>query len=180
MEIRLAEERDLDAWMLLVTALRDAFPGLETEQALLEHRNTVLTFIRQDSAVCAKREGDLVGALLFSKDTNQLCFLAVAPNCRRQHIAEKMVSYMLAFLNPLQDVTATTYREDVPEGMAARAFYKHLGFKEGRFTEEFGSPVQEFVLPGIHHIVIPRAEGSAQVGDSEPERSLHAASPWSV
>lgn len=40
----------------------------------------------------------------------------------------------------------TTYREGVPEGIAARAFYRRLGFAEGRLTEEFGSPVQEFVL----------------------------------
>lgn len=32
------------------------------------------------------------------------------------------------------------------EGIAARAFYKHLGFVEGKLTEEFGSPIQEFVL----------------------------------
>lgn len=28
----------------------------------------------------------------------------------------------------------------------ARAFYKKIGFTEGKLTEEFGSPVQEFVL----------------------------------
>ena len=33
-----------------------------------------------------------------------------------------------------------------PAGIAARAFYKRLGFTEGKLTEEFGSPVQEFVL----------------------------------
>ena len=41
----------------------------------------------------------------------------------------------------------TTYCEDVPEGRAARAFYRHMGFLEGRLTEEFGAVVQEFVLP---------------------------------
>lgn len=132
--------------MKLVTKLRDIFPGLEAEQALLEHRNTVLTFIRKDSAICAVRGGTLVGALLFSKEESQLCFLAVDPDCRRQHIGENMVSSMLTFLPPHQDVTVTTYRAGVPEGIAARAFYKHLGFVEGALTEEFGSPVQKFVL----------------------------------
>ena len=45
-----------------------------------------------------------------------------------------------------KDVTVSTYRAGVPEGRAARAFYKRLGFAEGRLTEEFGSPVQEFIL----------------------------------
>ena len=75
-----------------------------------------------------------------------LCFVAVDAEYRRQHIAEKMVSYMLKFLDPERDIIVTTYREGVPEGIAARAFYKHLGFAEGKLTEEFGSPVQEFVL----------------------------------
>lgn len=54
--------------------------------------------------------------------------------------------YMLNLLDPEKNVVVTTYREGVPQGIAARAFYKRMGFVEGRLTEEFGSPVQEFVL----------------------------------
>ena len=57
-----------------------------------------------------------------------------------------MVSAMLSTMGDGEDVTVTTYREGVPEGAAARAFYRRLGFTEGRLTEEFGSPVQEFIL----------------------------------
>ena len=53
---------------------------------------------------------------------------------------------MLRYLDPKTNVVVTTYREGDPEGIAARAFYKHLGVIEGKLTEEFGSPVQEFVL----------------------------------
>ena len=45
-----------------------------------------------------------------------------------------------------KDVTVTTYREGDSNGIAALAFYKCLGFSEGKLTEEFGCPVQEFVL----------------------------------
>ena len=72
--------------------------------------------------------------------------MAVDEAYRRQHIAENMVSYMLTLMEPGKDVVVTTYRAGVPEGVAARAFYKRLGFSEGRLTEEFGSPVQKFVL----------------------------------
>ena len=88
----------------------------------------------------------IVGALLFSEENHMLCFLAVDAAYRRQHIAEKMVSYMLTLMDPGDDIIVTTYREGVPEGIAARAFYKRFGFVEGNLTEEFGSPVQEFVL----------------------------------
>ena len=146
MDIIIAKECDIDCWMRLVSKVKDSFPGLETKEALAEHRDTVLGFIRKESAICARIEDKIVGALLFSKENNMLCFLAVDPEYRRQHIADKMVSYMLRYLDPKKDVVVTTYREGVPEGIAARAFYKHLGFIEGKLTEEFGSPVQEYVL----------------------------------
>ena len=146
MEIKLGNESDIDSWMNLVKKVKDDFPGLETAEDLSEHRNTVLDFMSKDSAICARSQDKVIGALLFSKSDNMLCFLAVEPEYRRQHIAEEMVSEMLPFLNPQKDVVVTTYREGVPEGIAARSFYKHLGFAEGKLTEEFGSPVQEFVL----------------------------------
>ena len=146
MEIRIANECDIDDWMNFVCKVKDSFPGLETKAALDEHRDTVLGFIYKKSAICARIEDKIIGALLFSKDNNMLCFLAVDPEYRRRHIAEKMMTHMLDLLDSNMNVVVTTYREGSPEGIAARAFYKHLGFVEGKLTEEFGSPVQEFVL----------------------------------
>lgn len=146
MQIELGKALDIDSWMHLVHKVKDHFPGLETKEALEEHRNTVLEFMRKESAICAKSEDKIVGTLLFSKENSTLCFLAVDPAYRRQHIAERMVSHMLTLLDGKRNVVVTTYRAGVPQGVAARAFYKHLGFAEGRLTEEFGSPVQEFVL----------------------------------
>lgn len=146
MKIEFGRECDIDNWMSLVNKVKDSFPGLETKEALEEHKCTVLDFIKKESAICAKVNGQIVGILLFSREDNILCFLAVDVEYRRQHIAEKMVSQMFTFLDLKKDVVVTTYREGVPEGIAARAFYKRLGFIEGNLTEEFGSPVQEFVL----------------------------------
>ena len=146
MEVRLAEPQDLDSWMELVEQVRDVFPGLETAEALAEHRETVLRFMENASAICASESGQVVGALLFSKENGMLCFLAVDPDHRRQHIAEKMVSRMLSHMEEGKDVTVTTYREGDPNGVVARAFYRSLGFSKGKLTEEFGCPVQEFVL----------------------------------
>ena len=146
MTIELGTEQDIDSWMNLVEKVKDSFPGLETREALNEHKNTVLDFMGRASAICAKEQGEIIGTLLFSAENNELCFLAVDPEYRRQHIAEQMVSYMLTFMYPEEDIVVTTYREGVPEGIAARAFYKRLGFTEGKLTEEFGSPVQEFVF----------------------------------
>lgn len=35
-------QQDIDSWMELVKSVRWNFPGLETESALQEHRDTVL------------------------------------------------------------------------------------------------------------------------------------------
>ena len=146
MEIGLGSAAEIDEWMGLVRRVRDNFPGLETEEALEAHRETVLAFMDENAAIRAKSGGRMVGILLFARAEQMLCFLAVDPACRRQHIAEQMVTYMLTFLDPQKEVVVTTYREGAPEGAAARAFYKRMGFAEGKLTEEFGSPVQEFVL----------------------------------
>ena len=53
MEIKLATAQDIDAWMMLVEQVRDVFPGLETAEAMEEHRATVLRFMESSSAICA-------------------------------------------------------------------------------------------------------------------------------
>lgn len=145
-EIRLAKEKDLENWMNLVNKVKDSFPGLETVEAMEEHKHTVLDFMGKSLAICAEIDNKIVGTMLFSKQDSMLCFLAVDPDYRRQHIAEKMVSYMITFMEREKDIVVTTYREGVLEGIPARSFYQHLGFEAGELTEEFGSPVQVFVL----------------------------------
>ena len=146
MKIQLAKPENIDAWMVLMEQVRDTFPGLETAEAMAEHRATVLQFIQESSAICALEAGRVAGALLFSKENSVLCFLAVDPAHRRQHIARQMVDFMLTQMEAGKNVTVTTFREGDPNGIAARTFYKHLGFSEGKLTEKFGSPVQEFIL----------------------------------
>lgn len=146
MKIISATAEHLDGWMELTDRVRESFPGLESTEALEEHRKTVQEFIRRESAICAVENGRVVGALLFSREESKLCFLAVEPSFRRRRAAAGMVSYMLTLMNPERDITVTTYREGTPAGIAARAFYKSMGFTAGLLTEEFGCPVQEFVL----------------------------------
>lgn len=144
--IGFAEAADMDGWMALVRKLRASFPGLETEAALEAHRRTAMEFMDRREAICAKAAGEVVGALLFSKASSTLCFLAVDNAHRRQHIARQMFQMMLAQMTPGKAITLTSHREGAPEGEAARAFYQAMGFVPGRLTQEFGSPVQEFRL----------------------------------
>ena len=109
-EISFAHPCDIDRWMALVDRVKAAFPGLETPEAMAEHRSTVLGFMERNAALCAKINGNIVGVLLFSREDRVLCFLAVDPGFRRRHIAEKLVRHMFTFLDTDRDVTVTTYR----------------------------------------------------------------------
>ncbi len=145
-DIQYATELDFSSWMELVRLLKDKFPGLETEDSILEYEKTLLKNIKRRSAICAKDQNCVVGVLLFSTKNNMLCYMAVHPNYRRQGIATKMITEMLTKLDKNRDIIVSTFREDDEKGTAPRAFYKKFGFMEDELIEEFGYPNQRFIL----------------------------------
>lgn len=156
MEVEYGIQRDIESWMRLVKEVRQNFPGLETPQALEEHQQTVLRFMREQRALCIKEQDRIIGVLLLSKTHNMICCLAVDPAHRRKGIASALLKKALSELDSMRDITVTTFRENDEKGTAPRALYKRFGFTEGALLEEFGYPVQEFVLPA--EITIRKAE----------------------
>ena len=139
-------EQDIDSWMNLVKSVRWNFPGLETEDTLEEHKNTVLKFMRQKEAICVKDEKRIIGVLLFSLKHNMICCLAVSHDYRKQGIGSKLLAYALEMLDGTQSITVSTFREEDEKGTAPRALYKKFGFIPDELIEEFGYPNQRFVL----------------------------------
>ena len=146
MEVEYGTLRDIESWMELVKEVRGNFPGLETEEALEEHRQTVLRFMGENRALCVKDGDTVIGVLLLSQKHNMICCLAVAPLHRRKGIAGALLRKALSELDRSKEITVTTFREDDEKGTAPRALYQRFGFAEGKLLEEFGYPVQEFVL----------------------------------
>lgn len=139
-------QEEIGAWMALVERVRGGFPGLETQEAMEEHKQTVLRFMREGRALCVRREGKPCGVLLYSVRRNMICCLAVAPECRRQGVASALLAQALARLDRTRDITLTTFRGDDPRGAAPRALYARFGFEPGALGEEMGAPLQEFIL----------------------------------
>lgn len=137
---------DIDEWMELVKRISQSFPGLETEEALSEHRATVLRFMDERRAICAKDGGKIAGVLLFSKKYNMICCLGVSPGYRRRGIASGLLEKALGLLDRTRDITVTTFRDGDEKGVAPTALYERFGFEAEEFIEEFGYPVQRFVL----------------------------------
>lgn len=146
MEVEYGTLQDIESWMELVKEVRWNFPGLETQEALEDHRQTVLRFMGEQRALCVKDGDKVISVLLLSKTHNMICCLAVDPAYRRNGIASALLKKAFAELNRSKDITVTTFRENDEKGVAPRALYKRFGFAEGKLLVEFGYPVQEFVL----------------------------------
>ena len=146
MEAIFGESSYIDSWMQLVRKVSWNFPGLETEENLEEHKQTVLKFMNKLQAVCVKDSETIVGVLLFSRNRNMICCLAVDPEYRQQGLASILLRKALAELDSSREITVSTFRENDKKGIAPRALYKKFGFQEGEMTEEFGYPNQVFVL----------------------------------
>lgn len=147
MIIQFGKIADIDNWMNLVEEISWNFPGLETNEKLVEHRKTVLRFISKEQALCAKDETEkIIGVLLFSRGHNMICCLGVSPRHRRYGVASCLLSKALEQLDRTKDISVSTFREDDEKGVAPRALYKKFGFVEDELIEEFGYPNQVFLL----------------------------------
>ncbi|MBO2516883.1 MAG: hypothetical protein CW338_06340 [Clostridiales bacterium] len=140
------DPRDIDPWMELVTQVRWNFPGLETQEALDEHRATVLRFMGKKQAVCVKNEGKIAGVILFSRGHNMICFLAVSPGFRRRGVATLLMDEALSNLDRTREIAVSTFTADDEKGPAPRTLYKKYGFIEDELIEEFNYPNQLFIL----------------------------------
>ena len=148
MEVCFGMPADIDRWMDLVRRVSWNFPGLETEEGLEEHRQTVLKFMGKRQALCVKADDQIQGVLLFSRNRNMICCLAVSPEARRKGIASKLLETALSEMDRSRDITVSTFREGDEKGTAPRALYRKYGFREAELTVEFGYPNQVFVLKG--------------------------------
>lgn len=146
MIVECGTKEDISSWMKLVSSVSWNFPGLETEEKLKEHEDTVLRFMSEQRALCVKMENVVVGVLLFSIKHNMICCLAVAPDLRRRGIASALLSKAIEKLDRTRDITVSTFRENDPKGIAPRRLYQSFGFVEGELIEEYGYPNQQFIL----------------------------------
>ena len=148
MKVEYGMPLDIESWMELVQSVSWNFPGLETEVAIEDHRQTVLRFMGENRALCVKDAEKVVGVLLLSNKHNMICCLAVAPEYRRNGIASALLEKALAELDSSRDITVTTFRDNDEKGIAPRALYKRFGFAGEKLMIENDYPVQRFVLRG--------------------------------
>lgn len=146
MNVLFGQSDDIGSWIALVRLVSWDFPGLEAEKSIEEHKQTVLKFMNNKQALCVKKCNEIIGVLLFSRNRNMICCLAVAPDYRRCGIASNLLETALKELDRNKIITVSTFREDDEKGIAPRALYKKFGFIEDELIEELGYPIQRFIL----------------------------------
>jgi len=164
MQVQFGKREDIAEWMKLVEDIRWNYPGLETKEAIAEHRETVLRFIHKAQALCVKDGAEIVGVCLFSRGRNMICCLGVSPKYRRCGIASMLLSKTLEQLDRTKDISVSTFREEDEKGTAPRALYKKFGFVEDELIEEFGYPNQRFVWhPEQIQLIEPNSTYTADI-----------------
>lgn len=141
MNIGFAQSNDIDDWIKLLELVKDNFPGLDME----EYKKGLSTRILEQGALAAKENDMLIGAMLFSRESKELEFLAIHPQYRRLGTATALIQYMFAFFPKGSCFTVITYREDDPKGKAARELYKRIGFMPGELITVFDYPCKKFI-----------------------------------
>ena len=140
MQLLYGVPEDIEKWMDLITEVRWNFPGLETQEKLNEHKTSVLKFMDKRQAVCVKEEAEIAGVILFSREHNMICCLAVAPRYRRRGVATMLMVEALANLDRAKEISVSTFRADDVKGIAPRTLYEKFGFVADELIEEFDYP----------------------------------------
>lgn len=136
-----ADAACIPSWLALVNLVSGSFPGLVME----EYTEVLQKNIARGTALCVKDSGRIIGILLYAPRRRILSCMAVHPEYRRTGVASVLIAEMLRRM-PEGDVSVTTFRAEDEKGNGPRALYQKFGFRADVCTEEFGYPVQRFVL----------------------------------
>lgn len=141
MKIDFAKNCDFESWIDLLELVKENFPGLDLE----EYRNVLHQSILKQEALVVKDDNEkLVGELIFSRMSNEICFLAIHPNYRKEGIAKNLIHHMFDLFPKGTNFRVITYREGDIKGIAARKLYESIGFTKGKLITVFDYPCQEF------------------------------------
>jgi ribosomal protein S18 acetylase RimI-like enzyme len=160
MEIGFAQTDDISAWLALVEDVQAYFPGLDMQV----YRSALSRRIDERSALTARENGELIGALLFSRTSGELEFLAVHPRFRGKGTATALIRHMLRLFPGGSRLTVVTFRETDEKGREARKLYHKIGFVPGRLLTVFEYPCQEFAYT-TPRISMERVDKNLSVGE---------------
>lgn len=130
MDIQYARLDDFDAWIELAREYEHLFGPMAD---ILSFRNAIKEAILCEAAFCIgsqsdKKNSELKGGIVISKETNEIAWLAVSEKYRGEGLGRKLLEFAIGRLDPQKHILIETFDESVPEGLAARKLYSSSGF----------------------------------------------------
>ena len=151
MKARIATLEDYQAWLLLAKEAEPLFGPMVEDP---HFREALEQAIVAGNALCAgkavrERAPVLPGGIVISPEQNEILWLAVAAQSRRQGIGKALIEAALNRLDPNRPVTVTTFDESAMAGIPARRLYETFGFVNSRTdgANPAGIPVVVMLLP---------------------------------
>ena len=126
MEVVFGDSTCINSWMRLVRKVSWNLPGLETEEYINEHEQIVIKFMNKKQALCVKSQETIIGFLLFSRNKNMICCLAVDPEHRREGITSTLLRKALNELDARREITVSTFRENDEKGISGRRIDRRI------------------------------------------------------
>lgn len=141
-DIIFAEEKDIPAWMDLLSLVVDGFPYLEETRYL----DQLVQAINKKQALIIRDSNTIIGAMAFNDKTGSIDFLGIHPQYRKKDIARAFMQKAVEELLKDVPISITTFREGDKADPGYREVFQKLGFAEAELLIEFGYPTQKFIL----------------------------------
>ena len=148
MLIRWAQAEDKAAWTDLAQGVAEIFgaPDMPTSQSFNDYMTNKIA--RYEALLAADRmSNSCLGIIGFSRINNRVSWLGVFERHRGKGIGSRLLQTALRQLDTARDITVTTFRDDYPPGLPARALYKKFGFNDVELTIHDGQPRALMVRP---------------------------------
>lgn len=141
-DIIFAEEKDIPAWMDLLSLVVDGFPYLDETRYL----DQLVQAINKKQALIIRDSNTIIGAMAFNDKTGSIDFLGIHPQYRKKDIARAFMQKAVEELLKDVPISITTFREGDKADLGYREVFQKLGFAEAELLIEFGYPTQKFIL----------------------------------
>jgi len=128
MRIKAVKNSDIENWLELVREVEPLFGPMIGEAGF--QAGLIEAIIKKRTFGVCNSCGKLCRIIVVSYERNEIEWLAVASNDRKNGYGRKLLKYAIAKLNPAKPVTVQTFDKIVPAGLAARNLYLQCGFQE--------------------------------------------------
>ena len=132
MNIVYAELIDFDAWISLAREVEPLFGPMADE---LSFQESLKQAISLNTAFCIRsdmneKKKNLKGGVVISKESNEIAWLAVSQQYRRNGYGRKLIEFAIGNLNQRENIFVQTFDKSVSEGEPARKLYLDFGFTD--------------------------------------------------